>query len=346
MMRDDHEGKPARRLAARWLALLAMLAAGPAPAGEPSFEELTRSEEPNVLLEWGKRHFYGVKATQSIDKAIQLYCGAARLGSGEAQFRLGEIYAGSAAGKKDEVLAASWLLKATLSSYGSAKSKLAQWDLTDAELSPEPDCAVSGQMVARSLPRARPAAADTVTAAAAKPEVAPKIVGSPKRRDIERLVRELAPGYRLNPELVLAVIEVESNFNPKARSPKSAQGLMQLIPATARRFGVSDPWDPHQNLKGGMAYLRWLLDHFQGDLKLALAGYNAGEKAVQRHGGVPPYTETRNYVKKVARVLGVSEDRLSSVDSGSRAKAVFTRPGEERGKGSFESRFFDLSGSG
>jgi soluble lytic murein transglycosylase-like protein len=77
---------------------------------------------------------------------------------------------------------------------------------------------------------------------------------------------------------------------------------MQLIPATAQRFGVADPLDPLQNLKGGMAYLSWLLDHFEGDLKRALAGYNAGENAVLRYGGVPPYAETRNYLKKIARL--------------------------------------------
>jgi len=129
------------------------------------------------------------------------------------------------------------------------------------------------------------------------------------------LVRQLAPTYRLAPDLVLAVIQVESNFNPQAVSPKQAQGLMQLIPATAKRFDVSDPYDPHQNLRGGMAYLRWLLDRFKGDLKLALAGYNAGEGAVERHGGVPPYAETREYVRRVAKVLGVSEENLGSVQT-------------------------------
>jgi soluble lytic murein transglycosylase-like protein len=79
---------------------------------------------------------------------------------------------------------------------------------------------------------------------------------------------------------------------------------MQLIPATASRFGVKDAWDPEQNLRGGMAYLRWLLDHFDGNVKLALAGYNAGEGAVERHGGIPPYNETQNYVKKIIRRIG------------------------------------------
>jgi membrane-bound lytic murein transglycosylase MltF len=95
----------------------------------------------------------------------------------------------------------------------------------------------------------------------------------------------------------------------KARSPKNAQGLMQLIPATAQRFGVRNVWDPEQNLRGGMAYLQWLLQHFKGDVKLALAGYNAGEKAVERHGGVPPYRETQAYVKRIMKRVGDNPTR-------------------------------------
>jgi soluble lytic murein transglycosylase-like protein len=327
--------------------LLLILASGSAGAGDLSFEDLQRLEDPLLLMDWGKRYYYGVRAPQSMDRAIQLYCVAARLGSGEAQYRLGEIYARTLAGKKDEVLAATWLLKATLSKYDAAKARLAQWDLTDVTLPAEPECVLSGQMVARTVPRVRRVAE---AAPEAKPEpklkaAAPKIANHPMRRDVERLVRDLAPGYGLNPDLVLAVVEVESKFNAKAESPKRAQGLMQLIPATAKRFGVSDPWDPHQNLRGGMAYLRWLLDHFDGDLRLALAGYNAGEQAVARHGGVPPYTETRNYVRRVARVLGVAEDALGSVET---RPAVFTTPrkGKAGAKSDWESRFFAVDKSG
>jgi soluble lytic murein transglycosylase-like protein len=120
---------------------------------------------------------------------------------------------------------------------------------------------------------------------------------------VATLVRRLAPAYRLNPNLVLAVIEVESNFDPQARSPKNAQGLMQLIPETAERFGVRDVWDAEQNIRGGMAYLRWLNRHFDGDLELVLAAYNAGEGAVKRYGGIPPYAETQNYVQRIIERL-------------------------------------------
>jgi hypothetical protein len=120
---------------------------------------------------------------------------------------------------------------------------------------------------------------------------------------ISRLIYTLAPQYGLPPELVLAVVQVESNYNANARSEKNAQGLMQLIPETATRFGVTDVWDPEQNLRGGMAYLRWLLNYFDGDTRLALAGYNAGENAVLRHRGIPPYPETQAYVRRITDEL-------------------------------------------
>ncbi|MEM9754500.1 MAG: transglycosylase SLT domain-containing protein [Pseudomonadota bacterium] len=106
-------------------------------------------------------------------------------------------------------------------------------------------------------------------------------------------------GTDVSPALVLAVIAVESSGRPDAVSGAGAEGLMQLIPATADRFGVQDPFDPQQNIGGGVAYLHWLLGEFDRDEILALAGYNAGEGAVQRSGGVPDYAETRDYIPKV-----------------------------------------------
>lgn len=106
-------------------------------------------------------------------------------------------------------------------------------------------------------------------------------------------------GTEVSPALVLAVMAVESAGRADAQSHAGAQGLMQLIPATAARFGVSDPFDPEQNIRGGVAYLQWLLEEFDGDPVLALAGYNAGEGAVREWGGVPDYAETRAYVPKV-----------------------------------------------
>ncbi len=102
--------------------------------------------------------------------------------------------------------------------------------------------------------------------------------------------------------VVRAVIHAESAFNPTALSRAGAQGLMQLMPATARRFGVTDSYDANQNIRGGVQYLSWLLRRFNGNLTLAAAGYNAGEGAVDRHGGVPPYSETQYYVQRVAQL--------------------------------------------
>ena len=117
--------------------------------------------------------------------------------------------------------------------------------------------------------------------------------------DLERLVAEAAERHSLDPALVMAVVGVESGFQAQAVSPKGAQGLMQLMPRTAREMGVADAFDPAANLDGGSRYLSSLVARYEGDLTRALAAYNAGMGAVARHGGVPPYAETRRYVQKV-----------------------------------------------
>ncbi len=119
------------------------------------------------------------------------------------------------------------------------------------------------------------------------------------RDGVEALVREAAEGHRVDPALVRAVIETESNWNPGAMSRKGAVGLMQLIPTTAQRFGANDAFNPKQNVDAGVRYLKMLLERYNGNLDLALAAYNAGEGAVDRAHGVPSYRETRNYVQKV-----------------------------------------------
>jgi soluble lytic murein transglycosylase-like protein len=119
------------------------------------------------------------------------------------------------------------------------------------------------------------------------------------RDGVERLVREAAARHQVDPALVRAVIETESNWNPSAISRKGALGLMQLVPSTAQRFGVNDAFSPKQNVDAGVRYLKTLLERYNGNLDLALAAYNAGEGAVDRAHGVPAYRETRNYVLKV-----------------------------------------------
>jgi hypothetical protein len=119
------------------------------------------------------------------------------------------------------------------------------------------------------------------------------------RDGVEMLVKEAAERHKMDPALIRAVIETESNWNPRAHSRKGAGGLMQLIPTTAQRFGAYDVFNPQQNIDAGVKYLRTLLERYRGNLDLALAAYNAGEGAVDRAGGVPSYRETRSYVRKV-----------------------------------------------
>jgi soluble lytic murein transglycosylase-like protein len=119
------------------------------------------------------------------------------------------------------------------------------------------------------------------------------------RDGVEKIVREASDRHRVDPALVRAVIETESNWNPKAWSHKGAGGLMQLIPTTAQRWGAYDVFNPQQNIDAGVKHLKWLLERYNGNLDLALAAYNAGEGAVDRAHGVPAYRETRDYVQKV-----------------------------------------------
>lgn len=121
--------------------------------------------------------------------------------------------------------------------------------------------------------------------------------------DLKNMIDRIAGEQGVESQLVHSVIRAESNYNANAVSPKGAQGIMQLIPSTARRFGVSDIFDPRQNIQGGVRYLRFLLDYYRGDYPKTIAAYNAGEAAVDKYHGVPPYAETQNYVYRVARNL-------------------------------------------
>ncbi|MEW6444431.1 MAG: lytic transglycosylase domain-containing protein [Pseudomonadota bacterium] len=124
------------------------------------------------------------------------------------------------------------------------------------------------------------------------------------REAFDELIRSTALQQGVDPALVRAVVHAESGFNPRALSPKGATGLMQLMPATASRFGVSNIYDPVENVRGGVTYLRFLLNMFNQDARLAVAAYNAGENAVLKYGGIPPYEETVTYVGRVLDLHG------------------------------------------
>jgi hypothetical protein len=149
-----------------------------------------------------------------------------------------------------------------------------------------------------------------------------------KSPELLALVDEIAADLGVDPFLTRAIIQAESAFNYRARSRTGALGLMQLMPQTAERFGVLDPFDPRQNITGGTKYVRYLLDYFKGDLTRTIAAYNAGEGAVEKHGGVPPYAETRAYVP---RVMDLYTKRLVQADP----KAAGAMALLKKGRGGF-----------
>lgn len=217
-------------------------------------------------------------------RAASLYCDGARYGDVEAQFNLGWMYANGRGVERSDELAAYFFKLAAEQGHGPAEKMLRFVGKT---VSPMPKCM------------------EIVTVEVEDDEVYEPV--SPSHQKIFGLVNKLAPEYGVNPRLVMAVIRAESNFEPTAISPKNAQGLMQLIPETAVRFNVRKPFDPEQNIRGGMSYLRWLLAYFEGNVALVAAAYNAGEGAVNRFRGVPPYAETRGYVKRILSIFKKDE---------------------------------------
>ena len=212
----------------------------------------------------------GIGVEVNYTKAFSLYCQAATKGHAEASYHVALMYLNGQGVEESRPEAAAWIGQA----IGRGHPYAAE--------------------VAVEIGNVKPAA----VASCGSPD-APSLRPPVK---ILRLVEDMAPQYGLDPALVLAVMAVESSFRADAVSPRNAQGLMQLIPVTAARFGVKNPFDPKDNIRGGMKYLRWLLSYFGGSVPLAVAAYNAGEGAVVKYRGIPPYAETRAYVRKVLSV--------------------------------------------
>lgn len=223
------------------------------------------------------RHEHGEGVPRDAALARTLYCHAARQGYAPAQYALGWMLANGRGGERDDSAASHLFALAAAQGHVQARAMAAQLAATPVA----PACL---------LPELPPPPGF---------DLPPVSVWTPHPQ-VARLVGRLAPEFQVDPMLALAIIAVESGFNSRAVSPKQAQGLMQLIPETARRFQVRDVFNEEQNVRGGLAYLRWLLAYFKGNVTLVTAAYNAGEKAVDRYGGVPPYPETRDYVKKIS----------------------------------------------
>ncbi len=213
---------------------------------------------------------------RNYQRAMLLYCRADTDGHAPSAHAIGLLYTAGHGVKRNNKMAAAWFRRAIGLGHEEAKRMLPLYGHRGRRLAPK--CPNGwGRGGARRAIKSAP-------------------------KEIKAIVRQLAPKYRLDPDLVMAVIAVESAFEANAISSANAQGLMQLIPATASRFGVRDPFNPRDNIQGGMAYLRWLLNKFNGNMTYAFAAYNAVEGAVQRYKGIPPYKETQNYVGKLRKL--------------------------------------------
>ena len=254
------------------------------PVAGPDEPAPARAPPPKGLTAEAARLENGENIARDYALAADLYCRAARNGDADAAYRLGWMYANGRGMLKDDRIATGLFRYAAERQHEYAKRTLLHVNTAEAVL---PACMIPPALIAeesRALPLAWTA--------------------TPERQRIVDMVREVAPAYGVEPRLALAIIQAESGFQVSARSNMNAQGLMQLIPETAERFGVRKIMDPKENIRGGIAYLRWLLSFFEGDVTLVTAAYNAGERAVERYRGVPPYAETRQYVARVTGVYG------------------------------------------
>jgi soluble lytic murein transglycosylase-like protein len=283
---------------ARWFASISfaslslLFASQCAFANTPSEQE-TFDNEPPIVRDLLQRA--GALVSNELDpeaawKAANLYCEASRYGSAEGVYRLGMLYAFGRGVPANRDYAANLFGIASLHGHFEAQKMLETIEIKTNET---PLCVLEAVAPER-------APANQYGDYDGSPKIDAYIASLPQnKRWVVNLAETIADWYKVDPKLVLSIITAESNFKIKAKSNANAHGLMQLIPATAERFNVKNAYNASQNIKGGVAYLRWLLSYFRGDVTLVVAAYNAGEGAVDRYKGVPPYKETRGYVKKV-----------------------------------------------
>ena len=247
-------------------------------------------DNPAYLTALAIKYEHAEGVPRDYTKAADLYCRAARSGYADAQYALGWMYANGRGVPRDDGIAAQLFAMASEQGHVQAREMLRY--IQSSTPTPLPSCLLPEQPVIET-DNDRVQVNDD-------PMQAEEIIYF--KGPILDLVYRLAPDYEVDPKLVLAVIYVESGFNARAKSRKNAQGLMQLIPETAQRFRVKNVLDPADNIKGGLAYLQWLLAFFKGDVPLVLAAYNAGERTVEKYRGIPPYRETKDYVRKITKL--------------------------------------------
>jgi hypothetical protein len=269
----------------RWVAcLLAMSAAMAAAPASGAQSGTTPANAELVAQALAYEHGEGVGKDQR--KAALLYCEAARDGDAEGAFALGWMYANGRGVARSDAMAAFLFARAAAAGHAYARQMQNHVGSDDVVM---PDCMKASEL------EPPPMLVDNTPNPFADLPV--------DKKKIADLVTKAAPDFGIDPALALAIVSVESNFRPEAQSPKDARGLMQLISSTAARFKVRNRLDVKDNVRGGLAYLRWLLAYYQGEVTLVVAAYNAGEAAVDRYRGVPPYAETREYVRRVSRLF-------------------------------------------
>jgi soluble lytic murein transglycosylase-like protein len=294
------------RICARWFTLLLLALTTPVVC-------LAASVDPALAAQWREQARaleHGEGVARNVEEAVALYCKAALAHDAQAHYSLGWIYANGRGVPRNDAFAAYLFKQAAELGDQPAVRMLAMVGTTSAK----PPCvleAEAAELQRLELEAARARAAAAAAAAEAEHTRQAKkyelMIDTPGQKHIMGIVQRLAPEFGIHPGLAFAVIRAESNFDPNAISVKNAQGLMQLIPDTAARFGVKKILDPEQNIRGGLAYLRWLLAYFKGNVGLVAAAYNAGEGTVDRYRGVPPFKETQHYIMRIQEAFGLAQ---------------------------------------